>query len=406
MTVDMNQSAARARSTTLGTTSAVHFVHDGIGDALFVLLPTFAQVFGLGYAQVGVIRSAFSVSLAFLQVPAGMLAERVSVRILLAAGTLLAGAAFGCLAASQGYGMLVGLVLLTGVGSAVQHPLASMVISRAYPAANRRAALGVYNFSGDLGKTAVAAGVGAGVGLIGWQTTVVGYGCLVAVVGLFALVLLGRVGRVAAAPATDAAREMSAGWGFTNPQGFTLLGAIHVADSACRTGFLTFLPFLLIAKGASMASVGVSLALVFVGGAAGKLACGLLADRMGIIRTVIATELATCLAIAAIVFLPLEWATLLLAPLGLALNGTSSVLYGTVAEFVREDRQGRAFGLFYTLGSAASATAPILFGLIGDRTGVPTALLLVAGLAAVAVPIAWLLGPHIGGYTKVDLTGQ
>ena len=49
---------------------------------------------------------------------------------------------------------------------------------------------------------------------------------------------------------------------------------------------------------------------------------------------------------------------MLLMPVGVALNGTSSVLYGTVAEFVRDDRQSRSYGLFYTLGSAAGATAP------------------------------------------------
>ena len=41
-------------------------------------------------------------------------------------------------------------------------------------------------------------------------------------------------------------------------------------DSAVRAGFLTFLPFLLIAKGAPVATVGLALALVFAGGAAGS----------------------------------------------------------------------------------------------------------------------------------------
>jgi MFS family permease len=387
--------------------SAVHFVHDGIGDGLLVLLPAFAQMFGLTYAQVGIVRSAYSASLAFLQLPAGMLAERTSERTLLTAGTLLAGLGFGFLSASHSFGTLVALVLLAGVGSAVQHPLASMVISRAYPAASRRAALGVYNFSGDLGKMVVAAAIGAGIGTVGWQTTVIAYGFVVAAAGLVALFALGRIGKSpGASPTAVTPRERATGWSFVDSRGFTLLGAIHVVDSACRTGLLTFLPFLLIAKGASIATVGLGLALVFVGGAAGKLVCGLLADRVGIIRTVNATELATSMAIVAIVLLPLAWVMLLLVPLGVALNGTSSVLYGTVAEFVREDRQARSFGLFYTLGSAASASAPLLFGLVSDRFDVPVALLLVAGLAAFTIPIAWLLGPHIGRHAQSASAGR
>jgi hypothetical protein len=53
--------------------------------------------------------------------------------------------------------------------------------------------------------------------------------------------------------------------------GFALLLAIAMIDSAGRSGFLTFLPFLLKAKEASIASIGSALSLLFVGGAAGKL---------------------------------------------------------------------------------------------------------------------------------------
>ena len=57
--------------------------------------------------------------------------------------------------------------------------------------------------------------------------------------------------------------------------------ALHVIDNSTRTAFLTFLPFLLIAKGSSVQAVGVALMLVFAGGAAGELACGALAGAAG-----------------------------------------------------------------------------------------------------------------------------
>ena len=58
--------------------------------------------------------------------------------------------------------------------------------------------------------------------------------------------------------------------------GFSLLFAICVLDSAVRMGFL---PFLLEAKGTSLPEIGFALALVFIGGAAGKFACGWLRSR-------------------------------------------------------------------------------------------------------------------------------
>src|SRR5438128_3929582 len=100
---------------------------------------------------------AYSTAMAFLQLPAGMLAERVGERTLLAGGSMLAGVAFALLSTSQSYAALGALILLAGTGSAVQHPIASTLISRAYAVASRRAALGVYNFVGDVGKMVVAA---------------------------------------------------------------------------------------------------------------------------------------------------------------------------------------------------------------------------------------------------------
>lgn len=388
--------AATASRRTVATICSVHFVHDGIGDALYVLLPVWAQAFGLSYAEVGALRAAYSTALAFLQVPAGMLGERLSERVLLAGGTILAGLAFALLATSRGYAMIGGLILLAGVGSSVQHPLASTIIARSCAVSARRAALGVYNFSGDVGKMTVAAAMGVGVVAFGWHASVVVYGAVVIAVGVLALVGLDRLAKPASLPGIATSEPAGpAGWGFTNRKGFILLSGIHLIDSACRTGLLTFLPFLLISKGASAASIGFGLALVFIGGAAGKLVCGLLAERVGVLRTVVLTELATALAIVAVVAAPLAWAMVLLMPLGVGLNGTSSVLYGTVAEFVRDDRQGRSFGLFYTLGSAAGATAPFAFGLISDATSVPTALVLIALFAVATVPVALALDPHV-----------
>ena len=78
--------------------------------------------------------------------------------------------------------------------------------------------------------------------------------------------------------------------------------------------------------------VGLALALVFLSGAAGKFACGWLGARIGVLRTVLLTEGGTAIGIFAILLLPLAAALMLLPLLGVMLNGTSSVLYGTVPE--------------------------------------------------------------------------
>ena len=79
----------------------------------------------------------------------------------------------------------------------------------------------------------------------------------------------------------------------------------------------------------------------------------------------------------------------------MALNGTSSVLYGTVPELVAAERRQRAFSIFYTGGVGAGALAPVLYGFASDLADVPTMMLLVAAVVLVTLPLAWLLGRHL-----------
>jgi len=173
--------------------------------------------------------------------------------------------------------------------------------------------------------------------------------------------------------------------------GFALLLTIGVIDSATRMGFLTFLPFLLRAKGAGLPEIGVALTLVFAGGAAGKLVCGFAGARLGVLATVLITEGATAAGILALLPVPIYVALALLPIIGVALNGTSSVLYGTVPELVTAERREAAFGVFYTGTIGAGALSPALYGLIGDAISLPAAMLLVAAVVLLTLPLAWRL---------------
>ncbi len=174
-------------------------------------------------------------------------------------------------------------------------------------------------------------------------------------------------------------------------RGFSLLLAIGILDSATRMGFLLFVPFVLKAKGASLQDVGLAMTLIFAGGAAGKLACTFLGARIGAIATVWVTESATALGILVLLPLPLFAALPVLPLIGVALNGTSSVLYGSVPDLVAADRRTRALGIFYTGTIGSGAIAPVVFGHVGDALGVTHALMLVASVALLTLPLAALL---------------
>jgi MFS family permease len=377
--------------TVLGAAAVIHFLHDGFSEILYVFLPLWAKEFGLTFAEVGLIRTAYTGGMSMFQMPAGLLAERWGERRLLAAGTAVTALGFITAGWATGFVSLLALLLAAGLASGVQHPLSSSLVSKAYEAGGRRAALGTYNFSGDVGKAAVAAAVGLLAALIGWRAAGATYGLIGLGAAAAIAIVLRRLALGAAEPVNGNGANGGAGWGIRDGRGFSALSAIGMIDNATRTGFLTFMGFVLIAKGSTVAGVGLALSLVFVGGATGKFVCGLIADRVGVIRTVVLTELATTLAILTVVASPLSLALAVLPVLGVALNGTSSVLYGTVADLVLPERRARAYGLYYTLSVGASALSPSIFGLVSDAVGPATALVVVSLVVLITIPLAFVL---------------
>lgn len=393
--------ARRKRRGVLLSGSFAHFIHDGFTDCMFVLLPIWAGGFGLTHAQVGFLKMCMSGAMAGFQVPAGFLSERLGERGVLAAGTLLAGTGFVLLGMADGFASLAVILLVAGAGCAVQHPLSSSVISRAYEAGGRRAALGTYNFAGDLGKIAVPFSVAALIGATSWHVGTLAYGVVGMIASVVIFVALMRLGAGPKPPPPTAkaldenSSETPLGWGIHDRHGFSVLSMISMIDSSARIAFMTFLPFLLIDKGLDVTGVGFALALIFAGGAAGKLVCGLAAERLGILRTVIITEMATGVLILAAIDAELTTAMALLPLLGIALNGTSSVLYGTVGDFVDASRQARAYGLFYTLGVGAGALAPLAYGAVSDAVGLQIALGVLACTVFLTLPLCLALRPAL-----------
>jgi len=374
-----------ARRTLLGA-SLSHALHDGYTDMIYVLLPVWQVEFALGFGALAALRGLYTGTMAALQIPAGRLAERLGERAVLVVGTLLSALGYALAGFSGGLAGLCAALALSGAGSATQHPLASAAVSRAYgPGA--RGPLGTYNFAGDLGKAALPALTALLVSTMPWRPAL----WLMATVGVAAAVAVWALVPTFDETAKPAPRvTKGAGRG-----GFGLLLAIGVLDSGVRMGFLTFLPFLLKAKGAELPLIGFALTLVFLGGAAGKFACGWLGARLGVLVTVLATEAGTAAAILAVLALPLVPALMLLPLLGMMLNGTSSVLYGTVPELALPGREARAFALFYTGTIGSGALSPVLYGIIGDFAGPAWGTASAAGAALLVCPFALLLAPRL-----------
>jgi MFS family permease len=382
--------ARRDERRAAGVACGAHALHDGYTDLIYVLLPVWQKELGLGYAELALLRGLFSGTMAGFQIPSGLLAERFGAALLLALGTALTGIGYCLAGASAGVGLLMTALFCSGLGSSTQHPLASSLMAHAFTGARSMKAIGTYNFAGDIGKMTVPAAASLLLVMMPWRPVLALLGAVGLIAGLAIFMLAPRF--AAGTAGENAARKDAAEPAIAVHRiAFPVLISIGMLDSATRMGFLLFLPFVLTAKGASLPTLGLALTLVFAGGAAGKLVCGFIGARIGATATVWLTEAMTAALILVLLPLALEPAILLLPFIGIALNGTSSVLYGSVPELVAPERRARAFSIFYTGTIGAGAGAPVIYGLVGDALGVSAAVMIAAVLVLLTLPLSLVL---------------
>jgi MFS transporter, FSR family, fosmidomycin resistance protein len=371
--------AASSKSRSLFAACLTHLLHDGYTDQLYALLPAWQAQFGLSYMGLAIVRALYYGTMGGLQLPADRWTSWLKPRPALALSTFVAAAGFLVMALPTGFaGLCVGLVL-AGMGSSLQHPRASELVTQSY-GSEARGALGIYNFAGDLGKATLPAIVALLLPVLPWRTVVGLMGLLGILVASTLLKLVPNEISVTSIPLKlEHNRESRSGFG--------VLLSIGILDTATRMGYLLFLPFLIRARGGSSATVGLGLALLFVGGALGKASCGWLGQRVGVVWSVVATEVATAALILLTCFTPITAMLVCLPILGMVLNGTSSVLYGTVPELAPKGNTGRAFALFYSGVIGSGGLAPIAYGAIADHSSRMIGIAASACTALVIVPL-------------------
>lgn len=388
-----------------------HMLADGVHALVYPLLPTIAADLQLTYAQAGLVRAAFNTAGAALQLPAGILADRLGEYLVLTLGNAwLAAGLVGMALTGTFLGLLV-MALVGGLGGNAQHPVGTSLVSKVYEGPGRGRAIGTVNFSGDLGKVVAPPLAGLLTVAFGWRVALGASGAIV-LAGVSVLWLAGRRtmdavrARAAAAetaPAPTAARlpeHARRAPSRTRAGGRLAMGSllgIGVLDSSVRGATLTLLPFVLVGKGLSVEAVAGLYTVIFAGGAAGKFVCGAIIERLGTLPMIWATEALT--AVGALLFLvaPVEALIPLALLFGFALNGTSSVLYAAVATLVEPGRRSRAFGLYYTLTIGASALAPVLYGALGDRVGLLPAFAVAALVTGAIFPLSLVSRKHLTG---------
>lgn len=408
------QAEPRTRpSRVLLVAASIHTCNDAMFAVMYPLLPLIAADLGLSYAEVGLVRALYSGASAILQLPAGVMAERVGEYGLLVFGNGWGAAGLLGMATATTFPILLVLAVLAGLGGNFQHPCASTMVARAFEGGRRGTAIATLNFAGDLGKMAAPALVGLIALPFGWRAALLALGVFGLIFSVGVWLLKGWVSPPPLPPATPpepvpvtvagpvpsavavASAEPTASTvpapGRTIggiPPALWLLSVVGLMDGSTRAAALTFLPFALGRQGLDGVEIGFVFGVLFVGGALGKLACGPLGDRFGPFAIVILTETTTALALLGLVWGPAIAVLPLAVVFGFGLNGTSSVLYAAVATLVPDGKRGRGYGMYYTIIDVAAALATAIYGLYADWSGLDWTFAAMALLTLAVIPMA------------------
>lgn len=385
----VNQKGKPHRSGSLFSFSSFHFLDDGFADSIYLLLPFIAAEFHLSFSQVGLLKGVFSGAMSLFQLPMSLLGEKVGDLAVIAGGNFGLTGGFLLLSWAYSFPAILFCFIFSKAAAGGQHALGSSILSKVFESSKRRAAMGTYNFAGDIGKVCIPFLVATASNLWGWRQGIYVVSIAGMAAGCALWVLAARI-----STATPSAGNMKkplqkdGRWGIQNSKSFSALLTIGVFDTSVRTVLLTFLPFVLLMKGIPESRFGYALTLLFAGGAAGKFFCGILAERFGIISMVIGTEALTAFGIVALLWTSFPVTLILLPFVGIVLNGTSSVLYASVADIISPGGRSRGYGLYYTIILSSGALSPVVFGLVTDFFGLSFTLLAAAFMALVTIPLS------------------
>jgi MFS family permease len=378
----------------------MHVWNDLFVALMVPLLPFIKEDLNLSFTEVGLLKSVFTGATAVLQIPSGILAETTGEFWLLILGNVWVGLGLIAMALSSSFALLLALSFLGGLGGGAQHPLGSSMVSRAYEGGGRSKAVGTVNFAGDIGKMIAPLIAGAVAISFGWRAALWVTG--VASLAFMLVTVMARRSIDIGRPTEEMSTASTTDGGKVQMGGFITLSGVGFLDSATRGAALAFLPFVMVAKDMNPAQVTGMLFFLFLGGAIGKYVVGWLGDRLSAVSLIWGTKGMTALLLMLALTTPPLGMIPLMIILGVGLNGTSSALYATVADFVPPNRRARLYGFFYTTNEAGAVLAPIIYGVIADAYSLSTTMVIMGLATSAILPASLALRPYLAGVKAVE----
>ena len=365
------------------TLSGGHLSVDFASGAVPALLPFLSDEFDLSYTATAVLILAVLVSSSLLQPLFGLWSDRRGAMWLLPGGVALAGIGSGLAAVAPSYGLVVVLFFAAGVGIAAYHPEGAKFA--AYASGRRRASgMSYFNIGGNSGYALAPILI---TPLVIWLGLDGGLIAMVPVVA-FSLVLLRVLPSLR--PLVPSATGRRVAVGEDDPRAMFLLSLVIGLRSVAWFALLAFVPLWVVANGGTEGEGGRELALMLVSGAVGTLVLGPVADRLGLRRTLLATQAALPGLIVVFVAVGGLVGTLALMLVGLFVVGTFGVTM-VLGQLYLPRRVGMASGLTIGLAMGIGGIAAVVLGALADAIDLETALYVAAAGPAIGAIVCLFL---------------
>ena len=370
----------------MATLSAGHLLTDVAQGSVPALLPFLIVERHLSYASVAALVLAATISSSIIQPLFGHISDRRSLPWLMPLGPALGGLGIALAGLAPNYGLTFAAIVLSGIGVAAFHPEGSRFANYA-SGARRASGMSLFSVGGNIGFALGPVLVTPLVLAFGLHGTVF----LLVPTWLMAGVLVAELPRLRRFRTDLVAgrvrpSEQPAAWG-----AFTILAGVIALRSFVYFGLVTFIPLYYVADlHAGKAAGNAALAAMLLGGAAGTLIGGPLADRFGRRAVLVGSML---------VLPPLVLAFLLSGPViavvFAALAGAATIATFAVTIVMGQEllpgRLGVAAGVTIGLSIGLGGVGAPLLGLFADAHGLRATFEVIAGLPLLALALSLAL---------------
>jgi MFS family permease len=392
--VDRSSLPARA-GLTLALLAVAHAAIHAQSALMPLIYPIVIVEFDLDAGDIGLFIAITTAIGGTMQLAYGFLTRVIARPALLAGGQLLFGASLVVGGLAQSVTQLLAAISVARIGSSPQHPVGNAVLSDLYPSGRRGFAISAHISGGNVGTILVPFVGGALLVAFGWQTTLALFGIPPLVIGVLLAVFLRedhaayRREARASGSVRSHAREVVA------RRDLRLILVASLVAAGGR-GLDIVAPFMVLylagPLGFDRATVGFLYALLLVGAVVGPILAGILSDRLGRRRTLVAYYLLSAAGILA--FMAAGSNLLLLVPLllpfGTAVFSESPVLQAYLADRATGPMRDVAFAMYFTFAFGIGAFWALVIGQVVANFGFPVAFGVMAAsyLAAAALLVA------------------